>query len=182
MKEPQSGKKVLQQCKVRGKAFAGSLVHYKVVNCISLLFANLDADSDIICDNDTKLLATDNPDIKGAAEEIDNWTPLHVVAENGLTELVAAFSEENVMNNVTTPLHVAAKNGHVEVARLLARKFGSHIDAKNAVGKTPLHMSAENGHVEIMEMLIREFNADVAVKDVLNRTPLDLLKVFRDQN
>ncbi|KAH7087094.1 ankyrin repeat-containing domain protein [Paraphoma chrysanthemicola] len=71
-----------------------------------------------------------------------NVTGLHVAAEMGRTEVVAAFLEAGAVVNATTsqdttPLHQASMNGHSEVVELLLRA-GAHVNAQDENGTTPL--------------------------------------------
>ena len=75
-----------------------------------------------------------------------------------------------------TPLHIAAGNGHTEVVELLLEK-GADINAKDEYGGTPLHYAALKGQTEVAEFLL-EKKADVHPKrNIMIRLCISLLKM-----
>lgn len=71
-----------------------------------------------------------------------------------------------------TPLHVAAERGNTEVVKLLL-EAKADIDPKDDDGKTPLHWAVHSGRSEAVKVLI-EAGADINARDNDGNTPLDI--------
>lgn len=56
-------------------------------------------------------------------------------------------------NNEWTPLHLAAQNGHVEAVYFLGEELGADVNAKDRNERTPLHLAAKYGHRETVTLL-----------------------------
>ncbi|KAG7159979.1 Transient receptor potential cation channel subfamily A member 1-like 2 [Homarus americanus] len=69
-----------------------------------------------------------------------------------------------------TPLHVVARGGSREGCQLLLRK-GAHIDAADKNGRTALQLSAYQGHSSVVRLLIK-YGANKRAKDDNNTTAL----------
>jgi ankyrin repeat protein len=87
----------------------------------------------------------------------DSWTPLHLVARGGRTDLVGLLLQNGAdVNakgwNAATPLHWAANNGHIQVVKLLLTK-GAQINAKTDEDLTPLTFALRGGHEDIAALL-----------------------------
>ena len=109
----------------------------------------------------------------------DGWTPLHLAAFFGQTELANVLISDganvdarstNAMKN--TPLHAAAAGGQVETAKLLLTR-GADPNAKQEGGFTALHSAAQAGNRELIELLLAN-GAHVNVRADNNQAPLDL--------
>ena len=57
------------------------------------------------------------------------------------------------VENEWTPLHVAASNGYSEVYKLIAERVEEKNPLDNK-GKTPLHEAIDNGHLHICRILL----------------------------
>lgn len=69
-----------------------------------------------------------------------------------------------------TPLHVAALHGHTELVSLLLR-HGANICLKTANHATPLHLACQNSHIQVVKCLL-ECSAKLNKKDQFGNTPL----------
>jgi ankyrin repeat protein len=52
-----------------------------------------------------------------------------------------------------TPLHLAAQNGHLNVVKFLVEQQ-AEMNMKNTNGSTPLHLAAQNGHLNVVKFLV----------------------------
>jgi len=90
---------------------------------------------------------------------LGSYTPLHLAAENGHAEAIAALvaGEAKIgaqTANGTTPLHFAAASGDAEAVTLLL-DAGAEIDAPEwASSQTPLMFAAAHGRVETARVLV----------------------------
>ncbi|MDR3285711.1 MAG: ankyrin repeat domain-containing protein [Holosporales bacterium] len=90
------------------------------------------------------ILNSENKDVLVNAK--DGWTPLHIAAARGDTEVVqvlvgAGANKEARDRNGFTPLHIAAARGNTEVVQVLV-DAGANEEAKNNIGWTPRKTSA----------------------------------------
>jgi ankyrin repeat protein len=107
----------------------------------------------------------------------DGWTPLHLAAFFGRTEVVERLLKadadlhaisRNALKN--TPLHAAIAGGHVDVALTLIA-HGAAVDVADAGGHTPLHIAAEAGLLPVARALVAR-GADPLAVDSEDLTPL----------
>ena len=110
-------------------------------------------------------------------------TPLHLVAQNGLKELVKLLLENGeavfARNNHDTVLHRAISGNNEEIIKLIINKIketkediGPYIDAQDTEGDTPLMWAAEGGKVSAVKILL-EYGADVNARNNLDQNALD---------
>jgi len=105
-------------------------------------------------------------------------TPLHLAAEDVLTEAVTMLLGLNASVNIPdkdgdTPVHIAVRKGSVNT---LTSLFGSNADPNfpNNFGKFPLHLAVERNLVEAVRVLL-EAGVDVDAQDqVSGKTALHL--------
>ena len=116
------------------------------------------------------------------------WTPLHIIAQEGLTEIcnliISKFGMAMLRENLElgtvdsrdedreTPLFLAASEGHLEICSLLLGQ-GADFAVANAAGQTVLHQASWGGHRDVVELLLGR-GADFAVADNTGWTALHL--------
>ena len=93
----------------------------------------------------------------------DDYTPLHVAAEQGYVEIVhllleAGADKDNAGRRGTTALHLAAQHGRLEIVHLLLDS-GADKEKLTFRGETALHYAARNGHSEVVNLFL-ESGAD----------------------
>ena len=76
------------------------------------------------------------------------WTPLHWVAQRGLTRGISCLLEHGADPNVTddngrTPMHIIAQKGVGKNQIQLLMEHGGDVHARDADGKTPLDYAHE---------------------------------------
>lgn len=91
----------------------------------------------------------------------NGWTPLHLAAHYGHTEIVAALLENYikkedlkkfVARSGVTPMHLAVQGGHAEIVKkLLAHDAEITADSD---GVTPMHLAASNGQIDSLALLL----------------------------
>ena len=103
------------------------------------------------------LLQQDHVNANAAATE--QFTPLHLAAQNGNKEAVIALQHNGADVNArtastqSTPLHLAAKYGQTKVIKTLLRN-GADVDAKDLEGWTPLQHAARCGNVAVVTAFV----------------------------
>ena len=107
------------------------------------------------------------------------WTPLHVAALKGHTEVASALihaagaivdaTDEDFRS---TPLHLAAFRGHTETVQVLISAHAS-VNATNTFGSTALHTAVISGQTETVQALISA-GANPRMRNHNGQTPLDL--------
>jgi ankyrin repeat protein len=121
-------------------------------------------------DRDTSLLN---------AHSYDGWTPLHLSAFFGHSDLANALLDRgadvnarstNSMKN--TPLHAATAGGQLELVRVLLKR-GADANASQEGGWTALHSAAQSGNREMVELLIAQ-GAQINARAGNNQSALDL--------
>ena len=107
-------------------------------------------------------------------KDLDDVTPLHLAAKNGLLEVCISLISKGAKVNVRssniyeTPFYLAAENGHSEVCLLLISK-GARVPADCSM----LHLVAKNGLLEVCRYLLGN-GAEVNAEDLDGDTPLHL--------
>ncbi|EQC25948.1 TKL protein kinase [Saprolegnia diclina VS20] len=108
----------------------------------------------------------------------DGFTPLHIAAIVGVTEIVALLLArpriviDAVDNAKQTPLHLAAMFNHEGVVSLLLTA-NANVNASSKRLYTPLHLAAEYGHGGVVSVLLA-VNADVNAQTKDQETALFL--------
>jgi uncharacterized protein len=114
-----------------------------------------------------------------ASHSADGWTPLHLAAFFGYTELANALLDRgaqvdirssNAMKN--TPLHAACAGGQLALVDLLLKR-GADPNATQEGGWTALHGAAQAGQREMVEALLAN-GADVNLRAGNQQSALDL--------
>lgn len=108
---------------------------------------------------------------------LDDWTALHLAANEGHQEVVkvlidfgANIEAETRMNR--RALHIACIRGNLEVVRILLA-VNAEKNPKDKDFYTPLHFASENGYNDIIKILL-EYGASPNVKNYQGNTPLDI--------
>ena len=86
------------------------------------------------------------------------WTPLHWVAQRGLTRGIACLLENGADPNVVddkgqTPLHFIAKKGVGKNQAQLLIEHGANINAQDADGQTPLDYAKKSNKKSVLTFL-----------------------------
>jgi uncharacterized protein len=109
----------------------------------------------------------------------DGWTPLHLAAHFGQTDVVRVLLNKGAQVNARStnalqnmPLHAAAAGKSVTAAKLLI-EHGANVNARQTGGWAPLHAAAQNGDIELARVLV-ENGADINVRADNQQQPLDL--------
>jgi ankyrin repeat protein len=125
-----------------------------------------------LLDLDAKTIASHSP---------DGFTPLHLAAFFGQTEIVKVLLDRGADFEALTgnamklrPLHSAAAGGSIDAAKLLLEK-GADPNARQHGGFTPLMSAASNGSVELVKALLAK-GADATVAADNGRLPVDLAR------
>jgi uncharacterized protein len=114
-----------------------------------------------------------------ASHSADGWTPLHLAAFFGYTELANALLDRgaqvdirssNAMKN--TPLHAACAGGQLALVELLLKR-GANPNATQEGGWTALHGAAQAGQRGMVETLLAN-GADVNLRASNQQSALDM--------
>jgi ankyrin repeat protein len=91
----------------------------------------------------------------------EEWTILHLLAENGDADLIDTLLEKDNVDpdprsnwNDQTPISCAAKNGHMEIVKLLIGKYNVNPNFNRYYWTPLLWQVVASGHLEIVKMLI----------------------------
>ena len=113
------------------------------------------------------------------AHSRDGWTPLHLAAFFGHSELANALLDRGALVNArstnsmkNTPLHAAAAGKQIDLTRLLLTR-GADPNASQEGGWTALHSAAQSGSREMVELLLAH-GANVNARANNHQAPLDL--------
>ena len=94
------------------------------------------------------------------AKSADDWTALHISANEGATDVVKALLEyisevdvSAVSTTGSTALHLAAIKGYLDCVQILV-SGGAEINSKDNEGNTPLHLASMNGHTGTVSWLL----------------------------
>ena len=121
-------------------------------------------------------LGSPTKQIREINKKKDQWSPLHITAEQGNLELskyiIEQTGDENPQNKKgDTAFQMAAEKGQLEVTKF----FINNLEDKNPRGYggwTALHFAAMNGHLEVCK-LINESIEDGATVETYGVTPVD---------
>ena len=122
---------------------------------------------------------------------LDDWTALHLAANEGHKQIVeilinfgANIEAQTRMNR--RALHIACLRGNLDVVKILINA-GAEKDPQDKDSYTPLHFASENGYNEIIkDLLAKEANPNI--KNFQGNTALDLClnvetrKIFDEYN
>ncbi len=108
---------------------------------------------------------------------LDDWTALHLAANEGHKEIVEILIENGSNIEAETrmkrrALHIACLRGNLEVVKILMNANADK-NTKDKDSYSPLHFASENGYNEIIKVLL-ENGACPNGKNYQGNTPLDL--------
>jgi len=113
------------------------------------------------------------------AHSHDGWTPLHLAAFFGATDLAAALLAKGARidvrstnSMVNTPLHAAVAGRRTEAVKFLLER-GADANARQSGGWSALQGAAQNGDRELVEMLIAN-GAHINARADNNQCAMDL--------
>ena len=113
-------------------------------------------------------------------------TPLHIVCQNGSTNMVRYLVEErkcdfNVANNKgELPLHLACKCKYgKEIVRLVS--VGYDVNRQDEAGNTPLHIACQYCTIDSVAYLVKKRMCDVNVANNKGELPLHLACQHNDR-
>eukprot|EP00359_Climacostomum_virens_P001364 CAMPEP_0204897770 /NCGR_PEP_ID=MMETSP1397-20131031/917_1 /ASSEMBLY_ACC=CAM_ASM_000891 /TAXON_ID=49980 /ORGANISM="Climacostomum Climacostomum virens, Strain Stock W-24" /LENGTH=697 /DNA_ID=CAMNT_0052065545 /DNA_START=242 /DNA_END=2335 /DNA_ORIENTATION=- len=109
---------------------------------------------------------------------LDDWTPLHFVANEGHQGVLEVFLQCSQVPNINakstmnrTPLHLAALKNHLGVVVMLVNNEAD-INALDNDGNTPLHLASHAGHTAIVKFMLQHY--PVIIQNYAGRTQSDL--------
>jgi len=88
----------------------------------------------------------------------DGYTPLHIAAEHGYSELaflllfVYSANPDVKAKHGVTPLHIAALEGQEDIISILLEN-GANPNPYDLFGYNPLNLAHEHGYLDIVELL-----------------------------
>jgi cytohesin len=121
-----------------------------------------------------RFLASDAIGADVSAARMNNFTPLHAAAMQGMAEVCAILLELGAQPDVQTmpqgytPLHSAAWGGHGEVVEALLRA-GARTDLLNYRSETPAQTARRQGRFSVAERLEADARDRQPIKDYPNR-------------
>lgn len=108
---------------------------------------------------------------------VNGYTPLHVAAKYGRTDILRLLLDSGGFPNVKTyktlltPLHLACMHKRVQIIRELLKCGTCKIDEGDAEGNTPLYYATINNDLKAVEILITN-GADCMRKNYVDRNAL----------
>jgi ankyrin repeat protein len=111
------------------------------------------------------------------AKTLDDWTALHLAANEGHTQIVDILLKNDINKEAVTKmgrkaLHIATIKGNYDVVRLLI-EAGCDLDYQDDDQSTPLHYASEHGYEKILRDLL-DHHAKTNLKNYQGMTPVDL--------
>ncbi|CAG9817822.1 unnamed protein product [Phaedon cochleariae] len=91
--------------------------------------------------------------------DMNGYTPLHVAAKFGRTEILRLLLDSGALvdvktNNLHTPLHLACINNRTQIVKELLKCGDCKVDELDTEGNTSLFYACENNNMEIVKMLL----------------------------
>ncbi|KAG8181680.1 hypothetical protein JTE90_019219 [Oedothorax gibbosus] len=128
-----------------------------------------------------KLLTKKDPKQMETVDE-RGWTPIHLAAAYGHSEVVKYLATEGAHLAALDPssytaLHLAAMNGHTNCLEVLL-PMGVDIDSPTAEGFTPLHLAVMNCHLECIRTLLR-WGSSMDKRDSLGRGIYEMVEEYK---
>ncbi|XP_071037669.1 uncharacterized protein [Parasteatoda tepidariorum] len=109
------------------------------------------------------------------------WTPIHLAAAHGHSEVVKYLAGEGAHLSALDPssytaLHLASMNGHNHVLEVLL-PMGVDVDSITAEGFSALHLAVMNGHLECISTLL-QWGASLEKRDALGRGVYEMVEEY----
>ena len=112
----------------------------------------------------------------------EQWSPLHITAEQGHLELskyiIEKTGDKNPKNRKgDTALQMSAEKGQLEVSKLIIENLEDK-NPRGYEGWTALHFAANNGHLEVCRLINDSIDDGATVTCLINNfTPVDCAAV-----
>ncbi|PSN49741.1 hypothetical protein C0J52_08481 [Blattella germanica] len=134
-----------------------------------------DDSSDMSLENDARL---DKEALNINVCNSDGFTPLHVSAMHGRTDIVRLLLDAGAHVNVVTrtkgvtPLHLACQNQNILVVKLLLQSGDCNVDIQDASGNTALHYASFTSNYRLVELILK-YGPIIDLKNSNGKTPLN---------
>lgn len=108
----------------------------------------------------------------------EGFTPLHIAAMNGQSDLMRLLLDAGAYPNVRTrqkgctPLHLACQHQRVAAARILTQTGECNLNLQDLRGNSALHHACFSGNAKLVELLVKE-GAIVDLRNAEGKRPVD---------